>query len=309
MVQKGLRKSGEVVIFVPDKSLLPDIAIFEPYKKYLSGPEKNRVKAIKLQKELSCGIILDDQEDLKDVAIGENIADKLGVKEYIPPIPAELAGKVRTVGNVDTEGFSINTHDAFQFSVNHKELQDGEEVLITEKVHGSQVAIIKTRNNTRIVASKGLIKNRLAIEESESNSYWIGAKATNIFEILQKEYPNDYVQIWGELVPIQKGYSYGYQKPFVRFFKLEVNNKPVDIDLVPKDILDMWVPILYRGPYDSNLSRSFREGREQVSGKELHIREGVVVTPRCIRRMAQDDCDIILKIINPQYKESGEEMS
>jgi hypothetical protein len=42
---------------------------------------------------------------------------------------------------------------------------------------------------------------------------------------------------------------------------------------------------------------------ETVSGKQLHIREGVVI------RCARDNTKLRLKLINPKYKESGDEIS
>jgi len=45
-----------------------------------------------------------------------------------------------------------------------------------------------------------------------------------------------------------------------------------------------------------------------VSGKQLHIREGVVVRPYVDRR-ASDGRRLALKLINPKYKETGEEIN
>jgi hypothetical protein len=50
------------------------------------------------------------------------------------------------------------------------------------------------------------------------------------------------------------------------------------------------------------------KGNELVSGKEVHIREGVVLRPY-IDRTATDGTKLRLKIINPAYKETGEEIN
>jgi hypothetical protein len=50
------------------------------------------------------------------------------------------------------------------------------------------------------------------------------------------------------------------------------------------------------------------KGMETVSGKQLHIREGVVIRPY-IDRCARDNTKLRLKLINPKYKESGDEIS
>src|SRR3954466_4139744 len=52
VVGKGTFVDGSTIIFVPEKSVLPDqIADEGDRRKYLVGPQKNRVKAIQLQKE------------------------------------------------------------------------------------------------------------------------------------------------------------------------------------------------------------------------------------------------------------------
>jgi hypothetical protein len=45
-----------------------------------------------------------------------------------------------------------------------------------------------------------------------------------------------------------------------------------------------------------------------VSGNQVHIREGVVLRPY-IDRDTKDGTKLRLKIINPAYKESGEEIN
>jgi hypothetical protein len=50
------------------------------------------------------------------------------------------------------------------------------------------------------------------------------------------------------------------------------------------------------------------KGKELVSGKSLHIREGVVLRPY-IDRYAKDGTKLRLKIINPAYLETGEEIN
>lgn len=42
--------------------------------------------------------------------------------------------------------------------------------------------------------------------------------------------------------------------------------------------------------------------------KEHHIREGIAVRPK-IDRYAEDGTRLMVKLINPKYKESGEEFN
>jgi len=52
----------------------------------------------------------------------------------------------------------------------------------------------------------------------------------------------------------------------------------------------------------------FSKGMELVSGKGLHIKEGVVISPY-IDRFAMDGTRLRLKVINPKYKETGDEIN
>jgi RNA ligase (TIGR02306 family) len=91
-------------------------------------------------------------------------------------------------------------------------------------------------------------------------------------------------------------------------FDVRLNGYSVPYDELQEVWGDVWVPVLYDGPFNADNARQLRAGKEQVSGKELHIREGVVVRPYVDRR-ASDGTRLCLKIINPAYKETGDEIN
>ncbi len=304
VVRKGIYKDGDVVIAVPERSLLPDLlADVGDTRKYLSGPLKNRVKSIKLQKELSQGMILPDREDLKDVPIGEDIHERLNITLYEPPIPAQLAGKIQVAELV---GFNPHHHDVEQFAINADEFVEGEEVLVTEKCHGSALLAIVRPDGLEMISSKGMFHRGFTIQEDETNSYWKAARSTKLFELIKAEFPNQFVQVWGELIPCQF-LKYGLTEPTVKLFRVEVEGRILPYDEVPESFKKLWVPLLYRGPFSKDIIK-YREGSEQVSGRALHMREGGVVSP-VIPRRARKGFALYLKIINPAYKEIGEEIN
>ena len=57
VVQKGLYNDGDEVVFAPEKSVLTG-QIKSEFEKYLVGPNKDRVKAVRLRGEISSGIIV-----------------------------------------------------------------------------------------------------------------------------------------------------------------------------------------------------------------------------------------------------------
>jgi RNA ligase (TIGR02306 family) len=135
VVQKGLYVDGDVVVFAPEKSVLTG-QIKTEFEKYLVGPDNDRVKGVRLRNEISSGILIpkhlwENVDGVSDAEIGEDVSELLGITHYEPPIPTQLAGKVRSF-DMD----HIGTHDCEQVGVYANDLVDGERVVVTEKVHG-----------------------------------------------------------------------------------------------------------------------------------------------------------------------------
>lgn len=330
VVQKGLYTTGDEVVFAPEKSVLTGQLKAE-YEKYLSGPDKDRVKAVRLRNEISSGIIIPKEfiPNFESYEVGVDISTDLGISKYEPPIPVHLAGKVKSfdmphIGNHDCEHANVYVND----------LIPGERVVITEKVHGSQFILAhEIETEKTIVSSKGMLKSGLSLEDEEGNTYWVAAKNDNIISKIRNSFSEGVVQVFGEVIPVQKGYNYGQTKPTVRLFDVRVNGQSIPYDKVPGCLRELWVPIIYDGTLNldskeivlyEDSSRGIRKtkvdfilpkdvvdlckGNEMVSGKELHIREGVVLRPY-IDRDAKDRTKLRLKIINPAYKETGEEIN
>jgi RNA ligase (TIGR02306 family) len=330
VVQKGLYNDGDEVIFAPEKSVLTGQLKTE-YEKYLSGPNKDRVKAVRLRGEISSGIIIPNSlvPNFDQIGLEEDVAELLGITKYEPPIPAQLAGKVKSFDMP-----FIGHHDCEHAGVYVNDLIDGERVVISEKLHGSQFILAHNlETGETIVSSKGQLKKGLVIEDADDNSYWIAAKNDGLIEKIRNVWSDGVIQIFGEVVPIQSGYSYGQTKPTARLFDIRVNGVSIPYDKVPVDFVDLWVPVVFDGPltldkkevviysdpekeihktkFDYMLPKEIVDlckGNELVSGRQTHIREGVVLRPY-VDRLAHDGTQMRLKIINPAYKETGEEIN
>jgi RNA ligase (TIGR02306 family) len=316
VVPRGSYADGDVVLFVPEKSILTG-AVKEAFSNYLVGPDKDRVKSISLRGEMSCGVILSDAlvqaqcgTSIADLPEGADLSTVLGVTRYVPRIPSELSGEVGPI----KDDVRFGQHDCEQFGVYATEFQTGEDVVITEKLHGSQaVLFLDLASGYRFVTSKGYLGKGLCLTESDRNAYWraSGPIWSRITESVNAGVlPSDAaVQVFGELVPCQGDpWNYGYNVPTLKIFDLRMNGTSVPYDVLAPVWGDVWVPVLYRGPFLPDRVRHFREGREHVSGKQLNIREGAVVRPYVDRRAA-DSTRLVLKMINPAYKETGEEIN
>lgn len=323
VVQKGLYQTGDRALVIPEKSILTG-EVKDRYQDYLTGPNKDRVKSIKLRGESSLGILmsLDVLAEIlgSDTIPDGDLASILGITKYEPPIPTELYGKVRAIKETGPHtGYS--RHDVEHFDVYRDYFQDDDLVIITEKIHGSQAAYTLTESGEFLVSSKGLFSRGLVIEPSENNAYWQAAKKVDMqdrLEAYQREIKDITgelvtVQAFGEVVPVQGGnWTYGLKEVDVLLFDVRHNGNSIDFSpnspTFPAYFMELWVPIVFMGRFGRIDIRELAKGREQVSGRELHIREGVVIRHQSMQ-FAKDGTRLFIKSINPKYKESGEEIS
>ncbi len=324
VVQKGLYEGGETVVFAPEKSVLSG-ELEKEYKDYLVGPDNNRVKAMRLRNELSCGIIIPPQlveaqcgRTIDELPDDEDLSEVLGITKYVPTVPKEMEG---TAEPIEHEHNSTR-QDVEQYGVYRADFVEGERVVGTEKLHGSQVnvyaaitpkAMIVGDNVHRWLSTKNYNAEGLCLTESDTNFYWRAVNAISLWEMIEREYLTDtateerVVQVFGEALPCQKGFGYGQVGPTMRIFDIRVDGESVPYAEVPECFKEFWVPVLFDGPFSDEIKR-FAKGMEQMSGTEAHIREGMVIRPYIDRR-AGDGTRLAVKVINPKYKETGEEFN
>lgn len=302
VVRKGQYQPGDLAVYLCEGSVLPDSLLDEMgLTGKLAGANKNRVKATRLRGCLSQGILYPVRPEWTE---GQDVAEILGVTKYVQEVPEHLRGN-----------YSANVAPVLYDFENIKKypnvLQDGEEVVMTEKIHGTFVCF-GIRDGERIVCSKGLGAKgfffKIDDPANEHNLYVKAAKALGIFEILGcHTYDVHEILLFGEIYGVQDlKYDAAQQTIPFRVFDLKT-----DGSYWSYDHLRMWcestdlpmVPELYRGPYSKSVLLEHTEGRETLSGKSLHIREGVVVKPvleRTLPRLPHGG-RVCFKSINPAY--------
>lgn len=179
VAKKGEFKVSDPCVYFEIDSLLPSS---NPVFSFLAkgGKEKkmlidgvmhsgHRLKTIRLRGQLSQGLALPIQTALpgewpKDEwREGEDISDILGVVKYEPPMPAELAGKVK--GNFP--GFIPKTdEERIQNMAEVVARHVGKEFYVTEKIDGSSMTVYK-KNGVLGVCSRNL-----ELLETEGNTFW-----------------------------------------------------------------------------------------------------------------------------------------
>lgn len=300
VVKKAQFKTGDLIAYIPEAALVPAALIEEMgLTGRLAGPEKNRVKAVKLRGALSQGLVLPARPHWQE---GDDVTAELGIIKWIPPIPVHLAGELAAA----PEGWHGYT-DIENIKRYPNVLQPGEEVVATEKVHGT-CTLLGLLGGVRAVSSKGYGAGGKTIKEDEKNLYWRMARKFNLFE---KMAGLGKVMLFGETFGAGvQDLGYGMQKgePSFFAFDLSINGRYVDYDDFAKICRERDIPIshvLYRGPFGPECL-AHTSGTETFSGKAVHMREGIVIRP-VKERYEHDLGRVILKSVNEAYLLRGGE--
>ncbi|EST21843.1 RNA ligase (ATP) [Streptomyces roseochromogenus] len=313
VVPKGAYRTGETAVYIPEQSLLPPGLIEElGLTGRLAGGEANRVKAVRLRGELSQGIVcrpkaLADVDLARAAAEGTDFAERLGITKWVPPIPPTMNGDVESAPDllpwVDIENIQ-RYPDIFT---------PGEPVVLTEKLHGSACLLTYVADEGRVyVSSKGFGAKSLALKEDPRNLYWRAVRGHGVAEaaaLLAERLGARRVGIFGEVYGAGvQDLSYGAdgRRETLGYAAFDVS---VEVDgavrwLDAAELLEgelAVVPRLYAGPYAIERVLEFASGRETVSGRGLHLREGVVVRPAVERYSAVTGGRAIAKAVSPAY--------
>ena len=330
---KGRYKVGDEVVYIPIDSLVP----FELSEKlcitnYLTNKIKDsqgnilasRVKTIKLRGILSQGLIIDKDPEWK---LGQDVREILKIEKYEPPETA--SGKVQLKGRSfiqfpEFEGFQQYTNIE-NFKNFPDVFEDGEEVVILEKLHGTNFRSGKINPfNIDWKYIPLLLKLRLLLTKffgaKNPGFFTVGTHRTNLkkqkmkdkflnvyWRIAEKYKLRDKLkmseEIFGEI------YGYGIQKYFpydspytqsVRFFDAMIHNQYLNWfhfqNFCERENLPM-VPVLYVGPFSLEKVIELASGKSTIAD---HMREGVIIkstTEQFHPKLGRK----ILKYINDEY--------
>lgn len=332
VVQKDIYKTGDLGVYIQEGSIVPKW-LLDRYGWKLAGPDANRVKAMKLRSILSQGIVVPVSNGIDVHASNGNFvmaglyletgpntsivvhegmdcAELLGVTKYEPPIPVHMAGEV-----TNAFGHTIS-YDIENIKKFPDVLVDGEEVVMTEKLHGTWTCFGYNPNFGDIVTSKGMsgqgLVFKLDVEANRDNLYIRALRATeygveigfdedteedivetqNVIERAAASFDGLPFYILGET--FGKGVqdlTYGTTKPEFRAFDIYRGEPGKGCYMSYDDLVRACdnlglevVPLVYRGPYSKAKLVEVTNGTETLSGKAANIREGVVVKPVVERR-------------------------
>lgn len=301
VVAKGQFQDGQLAVYIPDQAILPPDLIKElNLTGKLAGKNKNRVKTVRLRGVYSQGIVArpkalegEDYEAL--FANRTDLSERLGIIKWVPPVPVGMSG------DVDSDSELLRWVDIENIKRFPDLFTPGEMVSATEKAHGTaSLFTVRVADGKTLVSSKGLGARNLVLRHSDRNLYWRTFDAYNLGDFAQfvaarlalQGSEVTHVGVFGETFGAGvQDLTYGAkatEKPGFLVFDIAVrpDNGDVpfwlDTDVVRQLAVDFgigMVPELYRGPYSEAAIEAAATGKETISGKELHIREGVVVRP------------------------------
>ncbi|KKN70876.1 hypothetical protein LCGC14_0426590 [marine sediment metagenome] len=133
-------KDGDLAVYIPPDSVVPQTKDFEFLGKHL------RIKARKLRGEWSVGLLIPSPQGAK---IGDDYMDKLGIIHYEPQISGNFTMGGDNVRPPKQGDFP--KYDVLNFRKYSELFNDGEEVIVTEKIHGcvNSQALISMPNGER----------------------------------------------------------------------------------------------------------------------------------------------------------------
>ncbi|MFD7080052.1 RNA ligase (ATP) [Streptomyces sp. NPDC002181] len=316
VVAKGAYRTGEFALYIPEQAVLPADLIAElGLTGRLAGGSADRVKAVRLRGELSQGLVcrpraLADVDLARAAEEGVDFAELLGITKWAPPVPTTMNGDVEAAPEllpwVDIENLQRYPNL----------FEPGEPVVLTEKLHGTACLFTYVADGGRVlVSSKGFGSKGLALREDERNLYWRAVRGHGVPEVaakLAERLGATRLGVFGEVYGAGvQDLAYGTDArtaatgPGYAVFDIsaEIDGQVRWLD--PRELLQdgelPLVPRLFEGPYDLDTVLELASGRETVSGRSAHLREGVVIRPASERYSPVVGGRAMAKAVSPAY--------
>jgi RNA ligase (TIGR02306 family) len=255
---------GDKAVYLSVDTLVP---LNDERWQFLVNPNKSkkeyeRIKAKRLRGVFSMGILTPSYSSWE---VGQDVQELLGIKKWEPEVERESTGGLSVVGP------NVPIYDLEGLRKYKSVLTQGEEIILTEKIHGANSRYLLDKDGKFWAGSHRQFK-----KEDPNNMWWKIVEKYNLKEKLAK-YPGYafYGEVYGN---VQKDFPYDNEKGEVSFrlFDIWLGHTWMDYDEVVKIAselsLDM-VPQLYRGPWSEDLL-NLAEGNSTLGN---HVREGFVL--------------------------------
>ena len=259
---KGNFQVGDLAFYFPIDSVIPDKYVEEFG---IASYYRKRLRAAKLRGIFSEGLLIPVGENFTG-KVGDNYTEYFGVTKYEYPIPQTMNGEME----------SPIKHYKFPAPENFKRYKDvqteGEEVVVTEKLHGTNFTVLVDADSTVHIGSHNYFwKN------SDANKKLVYIRAYHENEALQK-LPAD-TQVFGEIYGVQdikyglKNGKIGIALFAVRRGKTFLNYQ--DFAAFCQEFNLPTAPLLYSGGYSKEIVSKFNN-KDSLLSPDCMM-EGVVI--------------------------------
>jgi RNA ligase (TIGR02306 family) len=288
-VKKGVYKDGDPIVYFEQGTTLPrevadrlGVTAYLKDRTDINGDKVLVIHRVRLRGEPSFGLVIEPEPGME---VGQDVAEFYGAEKYIPPLRTEAGDSAPSDPRFPayTEIENLRSYPDV--------ITDGEEVVVAEKIHGTncRVGFVTNvvdggRRQQLMAGSRGLRRKEPPdLEAARLNTYWYPLTLLSVDNLLRDLFTqgHDQAVLYGEVFGSGiQSFTYGQRGIAFRAFDLMIDGRYVGQDefvaWCEKHGVEM-VPVLYRGPYTLATIKQLSEGDSLVGGQ--HGREGVVVKP------------------------------
>jgi RNA ligase (TIGR02306 family) len=279
VIRKADFQLGDLGLFISVDSVVPyEFLEFYNLHEVIS---KGRIRTKKLRGVVSQGLLLPlTHPELQNAQVGDDFAEKLNIVKYEPPV--QFKGlDMRPWPTALLQIYDIESLQNFKW---RDVFQEGEEVIVREKIHGKHMIMCLFQNEFHVCTRRTNLKRP---DDLKKNEYWYIAFKHN-FEEIMKQISQDFngadIVIRGELFgPKCQFLHYGRKEVDFAVFDIEVNlghylpNNQFE-QVCQKYNLQI-APLLYKGPFSISKMDELAELDSAISLNPNEISEGIVIKP------------------------------
>ncbi len=266
IVRTGEYTEGQLAVYVPVDSIIPEN---DSRWEFLAG--HRRIRAKKLRGVFSMGLLT--QAD-PTWAEGQNVAVELGITKYEAPEPGSPGFGPSVPSEPGPDGWIFPKYTDIEGLRRHQNvLAEGEDVVLTEKIHGANARYC--HDGERL-----WIGSRTQVKRNDDGNQW--AKVAEAEGLAEKLSRQPFFIFYGEIFGNVQDLKYGM--PTVAAFRcfdvFDVKGgrylNHFDARSMAEELGIPWVPELYVGPWVASELVELAEGQSTLAA---HVREGFVVKP------------------------------
>lgn len=275
IVRLGEWNPGDLAVYIPIDSLVP---VADPRFAFLApkanGEGKARIRAMRLRGVFSMGLLVKAEDGMTE---GDDVRERLGIEVYEADASMRRGpGGSFISGDQDRDPGVLPKYDVESARKYRRLLVEGEEVVLTEKVHGA---------NARFVWHDGRLhcgSRTTYKKEGTGSMWWAVAERYELARLADHEGIALFGEVYGQVQDLKYGCD---DHRLVLFDAMDYRARRwLDYDAFRTLASSLGLPVapeLYRGPWSDAEWETYRALAEgpTVIGAGVHVREGWVLRP------------------------------